>query len=145
MHAIALRSLGHNVRVFEKAGDRHESHMAGVCLAADALAFLRAHDEYGLDARPFHLVSNCLQILDRAGDVDFFVKAPRAITSWDAMYWHLRHAFEGCPSEFYLDEVQSANREGEDKGVYGGLSHGRGSEVTRRNIGRRAYGGDSEG
>ncbi|KAH7371734.1 hypothetical protein BKA66DRAFT_572703 [Pyrenochaeta sp. MPI-SDFR-AT-0127] len=98
MHGIMLRSLGHSVHIIEQADDIRESHMAGVCCAADCLEFLRRYDRI---STPFSLKSERLQFVGSTGLVSHYFKAPRMVTSWDALYWRLRANFDGKASEYY--------------------------------------------
>lgn len=98
MQGIMLRSLGHNVHIIEQANDIRESHMAGVCCAADCLEFLRRYDRI---STPFSLKSERLQFVNSTGLVSHYFKAPRMVTSWDAFYWRLRANFDGRASEYY--------------------------------------------
>lgn len=95
-----LRSLGHNVTILEQANDIRESHMAGVCCAADCMEVLRRFDRI---ETPFTLRSERLQFVKVSGRVSHYFKAPRLVTSWDALYWRLRANFDGRASDFYPD------------------------------------------
>ena len=95
-----LKSLGHNIRILEQASDRRESHMAGVCSATDAIEFL---EKYDCIKQPFCLTSQCLQVLNSNAEITFFLQCPRAVSSWDALYYRLRANFDGYKSDFYPD------------------------------------------
>lgn len=114
MHGMMLRSLGHNVQILEQTGDARESHMAGVCCAADSLEFLRRFDRI---TTPFSLKSERLQFLKQSGFISHYFKAPRLVTSWDALYWRLRANFDGYASEYYPDPPP-VNYEGSGSGVF---------------------------
>ncbi len=114
MYGVMLRTLGHDVLILEQAYDIRESHMAGVCCAADSLEFLRRFDRI---SKPFSLKSERLQFLKQSGFISHYFNAPRLVTSWDALYWRLRANFDGYASEYYPDPPQ-VNFEGSGSGAF---------------------------
>lgn len=98
MHGIMLKHLGYNVRILEKDVGSPESHMAGICAAADVLKFLEKHDR--LD-QPFGITSEKFQSIDKQLNARVFLRAPRLMTSWDALYFRLRANFDGLKSDYY--------------------------------------------
>ena len=100
MYGVMLRTLGHNVHILEQSGDIRESHMAGVCCAADALEYFRRFDRI---STPFSLRCERLQFLKQSGLISHYLKAPRLVTSWDVLYWRLRANFDGYASDYYPD------------------------------------------
>ncbi|KAF1949569.1 FAD/NAD(P)-binding domain-containing protein [Byssothecium circinans] len=113
MHGVMLRSLGHNVHILEQADDVRESHMVGVCCAADSLEFLQRFDRLSTD---FTMKSERLQFLKQSGLLSHYFKAPRLITSRDALYWRLRANFDGYASDYYPDPPP-VQYEGSGQGV----------------------------
>lgn len=84
--------------ILERDEDERQSHMAGVCLGPDAVAWLARHDR-----RPeaFSHKSTRVQLLQRDGSLTIFANARRQITSWDTWYLRLRSLFDGYRSSYY--------------------------------------------
>ena len=110
MHGIMLRSLGHNVRILERAPDSRESYMAGVCLGSDSIEFLRRYDRTG---EPFTFESERLQVFDQKANITHFFRAHRRVTSWDAFYYRLRANFDSLKSRHYPVPPQRHHEDGE--------------------------------
>ena len=102
MHGIMLKDLGYNVRILEKDIGSPESHMAGICAAADVLEFLNKHDRL---QQPFGIPSEYFQSIDNQCRTRVFLKAPRLMTSWDALYYRLRANFDGLKSDYYPNPI----------------------------------------
>ena len=88
--------------------------MAGVCAASDVLWFLDKFDR--LADAPLGIPSECFQSVDQHGHITVFLRAPRLMTSWDALYSRLRANFDGLKSEYCLNLPECiANRVAEGK------------------------------
>ncbi|KAJ2994425.1 hypothetical protein NUW58_g1564 [Xylaria curta] len=98
MCGIALRELGHRVRILEKDEDERQSHMAGVCLGLDAKQFLSRYDRH---TTSFTHTTTRIQVL-KNDKTQMFFEVRRDITSWDTFYFRLRSCFDGYISSHNL-------------------------------------------
>jgi 2-polyprenyl-6-methoxyphenol hydroxylase-like FAD-dependent oxidoreductase len=92
-NAIALRSVGCEVEVFEKSSGLMKDRGAGIVLQGEVFEFFRQHgiatpEEISV---PVHT----RRYLAPDGSVSQEGPMPQAMTSWDLLYRKLRAAFEG--------------------------------------------------
>ena len=109
MHGVMLKQLGHRVRILEKQVGSPTSQMAGIALGAQVDEFLKRFDR--LD-QSFALKSECLQKIDSQGRMKTFFVTPRAVTSWDALFYRLRANFDGLRSTYYPEPPQPDPEDG---------------------------------
>ncbi|GAW26854.1 putative 2-polyprenyl-6-methoxyphenol hydroxylase-like oxidoreductase protein [Rosellinia necatrix] len=95
---VALKALGHDTTVLERAGRALlRDQGAGIVAGGDTLAFLARYDRCG---RPVAVASRARQYLDLAGGVVHAEEARQQMTSWDLMYHLLRANYDGVVSAY---------------------------------------------
>ena len=115
MVGVALKGLGHHVRIFERyPATRMEGQGAGITAQADVQQFFR---EYGLSEPPYSVHSPNIQILKRDGSVKSTWNLKFENTSWNTLYYRLRAAFDEQLSEYCRQAPDTRVMEG-GKGVY---------------------------
>ena len=98
MAGVALKNLGHHVRIFERyPATRMEGQGAGITAQTDVQHFFM---ECGLSEPPYSVHSPNLQILKRNGSVKSTWNLEFENTSWNTLYYRLRAAFDGQLSEY---------------------------------------------
>lgn len=107
MHAITLHEQGHSIHILEQCPtETPSSHMAGVCLGPDVLAFLSRFDRVA--HIPLGIPATQLQSLDHDGKSQPFLRIQRIMSSWDALYYRLRANYDGLASEFVPEPPSAA-------------------------------------
>lgn len=91
MNAIALRSLGCKVDVYEKSSGLMEDRGAGIVFQQEVAGFLTRYGVTPLDAVVVPVRTR--RYLHADGSVAQEGPMPQAMTSWDALYRKLRAAF----------------------------------------------------
>ena len=98
MVGVALKGLGHHVRIFERyPAIRMEGQGAGITAQADVQQFFM---DYRLSEPPYSVHSPNVQILKCDGSVKSTWNLNFETTSWNALYHRLRAAFDGQLSEY---------------------------------------------
>src|ERR1700726_2286830 len=100
-NAIALRSLGCEVEVFEKSSGLMKDRGAGIVFQQEVAKFLTRYEVAPLDSIvvPVHT----RRYLEADGSVAQEGPMPQAMTSWDLLYRKLRAAF---PNDCYHTGVR---------------------------------------
>ncbi|PLB54918.1 FAD/NAD(P)-binding domain-containing protein [Aspergillus steynii IBT 23096] len=102
MNALTLHSLGCSVLILEKSPTHTPpSHMAGIAIGPDVLTLLSRFDRAA--HIPLGIPSQALQSPDTNGCLRPFLRLPRLMTSWDALYFRLRANFDGLRSGYVVD------------------------------------------
>jgi len=90
-NAIALRSLGCEVEVFEKSSGLMKDRGAGIVFQQEVAEFLARYEVAPLESVVVHVRTR--RYLAADGSVAQEGPMPQAMTSWDALYRKLRAAF----------------------------------------------------
>jgi 2-polyprenyl-6-methoxyphenol hydroxylase-like FAD-dependent oxidoreductase len=90
-NAIALRSLGCEVEVFESSSGLMKDRGAGIVFQQEVGDFLTNHEVASLESV---VVSRTRRYLEADGTVSQEGPMPQAMTSWDMLYRKLRAAFD---------------------------------------------------
>ncbi|XRM38162.1 hypothetical protein ABZX51_001594 [Aspergillus tubingensis] len=99
MQAITLHQQGHTIQILEQSPNpTPPSHMAGVSIGPDVLAFLSRYDR--VSHIPLGIPATQLQTVDHAGQPQPFLRIQRTMTSWDALYFRLRANYDGLASDY---------------------------------------------
>ena len=117
MTGIVLKDLGHHVRIFERyPATQMEGQGAGITAQVDVQQLLT---DYGLLKPPYSVNSPNLQILKLDGSVKSTWNVAWEMTSWDALYFRLRAAFDGHRSEYCPEALElGAQETGSGEGLY---------------------------
>jgi 2-polyprenyl-6-methoxyphenol hydroxylase-like FAD-dependent oxidoreductase len=95
---IALRRLGHNVKIFERnPAPLLHNQGAGLVAGEDIQSFLK---KYNRTHRPVVIPAKGRQYLDKEGNVIFQEPTNMKMTSWDLIYYLLRANFDGVQSQY---------------------------------------------
>ncbi|KAH8428334.1 uncharacterized protein LDX57_006035 [Aspergillus melleus] len=112
MHALTLHHLGCSVLILEQTPSHAPpSHMAGIAIGPAVLDLLSRFDR--ASDIPLGIPSDSLQTLDATGHVRPFLRLPRLMTSWDALYFRLRANFDGLRSEYVAEPPGPRAQHGE--------------------------------
>src|SRR6266404_5387621 len=90
-NAIALRSLGFEVEVFEKSSGLMKDRGAGIVFQQEVGEFLTLHQVASLESVVVPVKTR--RYLNASGTVTQEGPMPQAMTSWDALYRKLRTSF----------------------------------------------------
>src|SRR6266446_6480132 len=90
-HAIALRSLGYEVEVFEKSSGLMKDRGAGIVFQQEVAEFLSRYEVAPLESVVVPVRTR--RYLAADGSVAQEGPMPQAMTSWDLLYRKLRAAF----------------------------------------------------
>jgi len=141
---IALKRLGHNVRIFERnPAPLLNDQGAEIVAGEDVQSFLH---QYDLTRRPIAITATRGRLrLDRDGNVTGREDLIQKMTSWDLLYHLMRANFDYVKSE-YSDVPEGLKGEGEGKYEYGcqvtglhDLGAGKGTEVTFKKTNQPEY------
>ena len=111
MHGIALKRLGHYVRVLEQNPTSTRTDQgAGITAGPQAEGFFKSHDRTG---KPWSVPCPGFQILDVNSKVKRFVKRPMQMSSWSMLYYRLRANYDGYKSELCPDPPSRQDEDGE--------------------------------
>jgi 2-polyprenyl-6-methoxyphenol hydroxylase-like FAD-dependent oxidoreductase len=116
MTSIALRRLGHNVRILERAPTPllHDQG-AGIVFGGDTQEFMSRYEKSG---REIAVTSKQRLYLNKGGqDIQEEDKAQR-MTSWDLLYNLCRANFDGIYDEEYLQDKRISKEQGEGSASY---------------------------
>lgn len=120
MTSIALRRLGHRVKIFEQAPTPllHDQG-AGIVAGGETQEFLKKFD---ITHTPNSVPSRERYYLNKKGDIINRESSLQHMTSWDLLYNIFRTNFDGFPNEYVPGEDPAGVKKGEGEGVY---QHGR--------------------
>jgi len=95
---IALKRLGHTVKIFERnPTPLLQNQGAGIVAGEDVQSFLKKYD---LTKRQYKISCKHSHYLDREGNVIHSESTGMKTTSWDLMYYLLRAIYDGTPSKY---------------------------------------------
>lgn len=116
MNGIALKSLGHNVRILEKyPSSVRENQAAGITAGPYVRAFLQYYDR---SPQPLSLPCDGMQMTAVDGSLKRFFPFPTELTSWDALYYRLRANFDGLKSEYCPKSLPEREGEAPGEAIY---------------------------
>ena len=114
MHGIALKRLGHNVRILERSpSNLLDGQGAGIMAGEKLQEFLKKHDYV---QEPYFVPLPEIHFLDRAANVMRVWKMPFRSTSWETLYYRFRANYDGLLSQ-HVSKVPG-RRDGEGKAIY---------------------------
>ncbi|KUJ06553.1 FAD/NAD(P)-binding domain-containing protein [Mollisia scopiformis] len=116
MTGLALKRLGHHVRIFERSPTSLlQDQGAGIVFGSEAQEFFSRHVNVN---RKFHVDSLLRQTLRRDGGVLNQDHRGQRMVSWDLLYFCLRACFDGVKSG-YCEVPERQDGEGKAEYVYG--------------------------
>ena len=108
-HGVALKRLGHNVRILERASrDDLREQGAGIVAGEEVQKFLDEHDDFS-DQPYFVLGDSKIQFINQNGEVTKAWKMQLSMTSWDTLYHRLRANFDGLQSDYVTGEPRDTH------------------------------------
>jgi 2-polyprenyl-6-methoxyphenol hydroxylase-like FAD-dependent oxidoreductase len=119
-NAIALRSIGYEVEVFEKSSGLMKDRGAGIVFQHEVGEFLTRYNVAPLESVVVPVRTR--RYLDADGSVSQEGPMPQAMTSWDALYRKLRAA---CDDDHYHTGIRLVGFDATDEKVTARFDGGR--------------------
>ncbi|KAL8953269.1 MAG: hypothetical protein Q9222_000874 [Ikaeria aurantiellina] len=114
---IALKRLGHNVRILERASPENlREQGAGIGMRPETLEFFGKYDQFP-DQPYFIPGEGNIQFFDKGANVSKAWKMQVGMSSWDMLYYRLRTNFDGLRSG-YVDMGNGQIKSGDGTAIY---------------------------